>query len=89
LILDPLILEDEIDKWTDQHTPPSSPRRMSVSEFHDHLTDQILARGALRERAPITACKFKPPGEGQPCGRKTVGGPGALCYDHRASKPKP
>jgi hypothetical protein len=86
-ILDPLILEDEIDQWVEQHKPPFRPRTVGVAEAHELMTESIYKYAEIRKRVPITVCTFKRPGEGQPCGRKTVGGPGTSCYDHRAPKP--
>ena len=86
-VLDPAILDDEIDAWVAKTSPDSSSSHVftdpkDVVNYYQAAANSTAAR---RLKAPIVACNAKQP-NGQVCGRKTVGKRGAKCYDHRVTE---
>lgn len=82
--LDELVLNEEIDKWVEAHSPRAAVgSTTSLEGFQRQLQSSVTTTAELRKNVPFTLCPLVLP-DGKKCGRKTVGSKGHRCYEHRS-----
>jgi hypothetical protein len=73
-----MIYQEELNSWLNEYPPniPKPPGSQSVPGTIQTQQDASMILAEHLKNAPVVECAM--------CSRKTIGKPGAKCYEHRA-----